>query len=117
MLNNQRLFALLSRSFDTPTEYSNSLSSRSYVCFFIFSHSMFDVGRSIFDVHLFSSSHQWRVRCSFAFLLTARHRNRCNQLFRVGILWIVDDIFGLSLLDDLAAIHHRNPVRDVADHT
>ena len=34
------------------TEYSSSLSSRSYVCFFIFSHSTFDVGRSMFDVHL-----------------------------------------------------------------
>ena len=37
------------------TEYSISLSSRSYVCFFIFSHSMFDVGRSMFDVHCFQS--------------------------------------------------------------
>jgi len=25
-----------------------------YFCFFIFSHSKFDVGRSMFDVHLFS---------------------------------------------------------------
>ena len=37
------------------TEYSISLSSRSYVCFLIFSHSTFDVGRSMFDVHLFHS--------------------------------------------------------------
>jgi len=35
--------------------FLSSLSSRSYVCFFIFSHSTFDVGRSMFDVHLFLS--------------------------------------------------------------
>jgi hypothetical protein len=35
-----------------------------HVCFFIFSHSKFDVGRSMFDVRLFS------VRCSkFLFLM------------------------------------------------
>ncbi len=34
---------------------SSSLSSRSYVCFFIFSHSTFDVGRLMFDVHFFQS--------------------------------------------------------------
>ena len=33
----------------------SSLSSRSYACFFIFPHSTFDVGRSMFDVHLFHS--------------------------------------------------------------
>jgi len=35
--------------------FFGSLSSRSYVCFFIFFHSMFDVGRSMFNVLLFKS--------------------------------------------------------------
>jgi hypothetical protein len=36
------------------TEYSSSISFMSYVWFFLFSHSTFDVGRSMFDVHFFS---------------------------------------------------------------
>jgi hypothetical protein len=36
------------------TEYSSSRYSKSLVCFLIFSHSAFDVGRSMFDVLFFS---------------------------------------------------------------
>ncbi|MBN1225949.1 MAG: hypothetical protein JXA79_03070, partial [Deltaproteobacteria bacterium] len=44
---------ICSTIFMIRTEYSSSLSSRSYACFFILSHSAFDVGRSMFDVHLY----------------------------------------------------------------
>jgi len=37
--------------FDTRNENLNQ-----FFCFFIFSHSTFDVGRWMFDVHFFSST-------------------------------------------------------------
>ena len=42
-------------SVSSKVSFSNSGFSK--LCFFIFSHSKFDVGRSMFDVHLFSSFH------------------------------------------------------------
>jgi len=41
-------------SFHPFTEYSRSLFHRLEVCFFIFSYSTFNVGRSMFNVHNFS---------------------------------------------------------------
>jgi hypothetical protein len=49
-------FGSSSTIFTILTEYSNSLSSMSLVSFFTFSHSKFDVGRSMFDVHFFQKN-------------------------------------------------------------
>ncbi len=56
MPNLEWLFLLLFSRVYTRTEHSCIRSSRSYVCFFIFSPSTFDVGRSMFDVLFFRPS-------------------------------------------------------------
>jgi hypothetical protein len=47
----------------------------------------------------------------------AWNRYGCNQLLGVRILGIVDDISGLTVFDDFTAVHHRDPIGDMADHT
>ena len=57
----------------TNTQY-RTLSS--YFCFFIFFNSMFDVGRSIFDVHLFFSFLCSSVRMHTIWVPTLEHGNQ-----------------------------------------
>src|SRR5205085_1536271 len=50
-----------------------------------------------------------------AALTRVRDRHRGEQFFRVGVAWVLADLVGLAGLDDLALVHHRDPVGDVAD--
>ena len=44
-----------------------------------------------------------------------RNRHRREQFLRVVVLRVLADLVGGPLLDDLALVHHRDPVGDVAD--
>ena len=46
---------------------------------------------------------------------TAEHRNRADQPLRVGVFRFLEDRAYVGLLDDLARVHHGDPVRHLRD--
>ena len=46
-----------------------------------------------------------------------QHRGGGDQGFGIGVLWIGENLFGFALLDDLAGIHHHDPVGHAAHDT
>ena len=47
-------------------KYTSSLYSNEQVCFLILFHSIFDVGRSMFNVHFFSKPSHFRLQISLS---------------------------------------------------
>ena len=74
------VFGSCSTIFMIRTEYSSSLSSKSYVCFFIFSHSTTPRRGSMLNVHKLIRSHAGALERGIPRMVI----NYLNSLFNVG---------------------------------
>ena len=44
-----------------------------------------------------------------------RNRDSGQQLFRIWVLGVVENVVGISLFDELSLVHHRNTIADVSN--
>ncbi len=54
--------------------------------------------------------------CQLSLQPRIRHGHRCQQGFGVGMLRVLEQLFGLGQLNDLAQVHYRDPMAHVASH-
>ena len=52
----------------------------------------------------------------FSLFTRIRHRQRCQQLLRVGILRVIHNLIGITMFHNLALMHHHNAIGQHIDH-
>ena len=52
----------------------------------------------------------------FSLFTRIRHRQRCQQLLRVGILRVIHNLIGITMFHNLTLMHHHNAIGQHIDH-
>ena len=57
-----------------------------------------------------------QLSAMFSLFTRIRHRQRCQQLLRVGIPRVIHNLIGITMFHNLTLMHHHNAIGQHIDH-